>query len=201
MVAARSEAEVRHALASATRAIPALILSIAASQPGGAQPGAEVPQAALAGSASKLVPIVLDLTARSEHFTTELTLANRGTTAAAVQLTYTPATSLGASGGGTAGLSLSPGQQFVVSDALAFLRSQGLPIPTPSASQGGTLLVSFTGLSSSMPPSSAPGRRPPPEPEEPASPTRASISPRPPRAPPTSTAFAARLRIARTWRW
>ncbi len=100
-------------------------------------------------SATKLVPIVLDLTAGNEHFTTELTLANRGTTAATVQLTYTPATFLGASGGGTAGLSLSPGQQFVVSDALAFLRSKGLPIPTPSASQGGTLLVSFTGLSSS----------------------------------------------------
>jgi hypothetical protein len=98
--------------------------------------------------ATKLVPIVLDLTAGNEHFTTELTLANRGNTTTAVQLTYTPASSLGASGGGTASLSLAPGAQEIISSAIDFLRGKGLSIPTPSTSQGGTLLVSFAGLSS-----------------------------------------------------
>lgn len=99
-------------------------------------------------SASKVVPIVLDVTGSGEHFTTELALTNRGTTAASVALTYTPATSLGASGGGSTNVMLAAGQQLVVPDVLAYLRGQGLTIPIGS-NQGGTLLVAFTGLSSS----------------------------------------------------
>src|SRR5271169_174681 len=65
-------------------------------------------------SASRLVPIVLDVSgAGSSHYTTELTLSNRGTTPASVSLTYTPATSLGATGGGTATLALAAGRQLV----------------------------------------------------------------------------------------
>ena len=99
-------------------------------------------------SASRLVPIVLDVAGvGSSHYTTELTLSNRGTTPASVSLTYTPATSLGATGGGTATLALAAGRQLVEPDVVAYLRGQGLAIPTGS-NQGGTLLASFTGLSS-----------------------------------------------------
>jgi hypothetical protein len=98
-------------------------------------------------SASKLLPIVLDVTGSGEHFTTELTLANRGTTGATAQLTYTPATSLGASGAGATSVALPPGIQLVISDVIAYLRGQGLSIPVGS-NQGGTLLLAFSGLSS-----------------------------------------------------
>ncbi len=56
-----------------------------------------------AGAASVLtVPVVVDvLGAGGAHFTSELTLGNRGTTPVSLAVTYTPAASLGASGGGT----------------------------------------------------------------------------------------------------
>jgi hypothetical protein len=99
-------------------------------------------------TATKIVPIVLDVAGLgSARYTTELTLANRGTTAATAQLTYTPATSLGASGAGTASVSLPPGHQIVLPDVIAYLRAQHLAIPT-GTNQGGTLLAAFTGLSS-----------------------------------------------------
>ena len=102
---------------------------------------------ATGATATKLVPIVLDVAGvGSSRYTTELTLANRGTTAATALLTYTPATSLGATGAGTTSVALAPGAQTVIPDALAFLRSRSLPVPTGS-NQGGTLLVAFSGLS------------------------------------------------------
>ncbi len=105
------------------------------------------PAPALGATATKLVPIVLDVTGSGEHFTTELVLTNRGTTSASVALTYTPAASVGATGGGTANVALAAGHQLVVSDVLAFLRTLGLAIPTGS-NQGGTLVAAFSGLSS-----------------------------------------------------
>ncbi len=97
---------------------------------------------------TKLVPIVLDVAGLGNaRYTTELTLANRGTTAAIAQLTYTPATSLGATGAGTTSVALPSGVQLVVADAVAWLRGRNLPIPVGS-NQGGTLLVTFSGLSS-----------------------------------------------------
>jgi hypothetical protein len=99
-------------------------------------------------SASKLVPIVLDVAGLGNaRYTTELTLANRGTTATTAQLTYTPATSLGATGAGAVSVSLSPGIQLVIPDAIAYLRGRNLAIPVGS-NQGGTLRVDFSGLSS-----------------------------------------------------
>src|ERR1017187_2025888 len=98
-------------------------------------------------NASKIVPIVLDVTGSGEHFTTELTLANRGTMATTAQLTYTPAASLGASGAGATSVALPAGIQLVIPDVIAYLRGQGLSIPVGS-NQGGTLLVAFSGLSS-----------------------------------------------------
>jgi CSLREA domain-containing protein len=104
---------------------------------------------AATSGATFTVPILLDVVGGTgAHFTSELTLANRGTTAASVALTYTAASALGAAGSGTAGETLLPGRQLVVADALAYLRGKGIAIPT-SGNQGGTLRAVFTGLSSS----------------------------------------------------
>ncbi len=101
-----------------------------------------------APSAERVVPIVLDATGRfGSRFSTELTLLNAGTSRADVTLTYVPAAVLGASGGGRASTSLGAGEERTLPDVLAWLRSRGLPIPTEGA-QGGTLRLSFTGLSS-----------------------------------------------------
>ena len=104
---------------------------------------------AIAGSTvTKVVPIVLDvLGVGGARFSSELTLANRGTTTATLQMTYVAATSLGASGSGTVAETLGPGRQMIIPDTLAYLRGKGLAIPTGS-SQGGPLFVTFEGLSS-----------------------------------------------------
>ena len=97
--------------------------------------------------AQRLVPIVLDLYgAAPTHFTTELTLTNRGTTDAAVTMRYTAAIR---SGSGNAAETVRAGQQLVIPDAIAYLIGKGVPIPPPSTSggQGGTLLVTFDGIS------------------------------------------------------
>lgn len=84
-----------------------------------------------------LVPIVLDVHGfAGSHYTTELTLANLTKTPSAVWLTY--AASLG-SGSGQAALVLDPGEQRIVPDAIAFLRSQGLAIPDDGSAVGGSL--------------------------------------------------------------
>ena len=96
-----------------------------------------------------LVPIVLDVEGRGgSRFTTELTLGNRGSAPAVAELVYTAATAaLGATGSGRTSLSLAPGEERVIADAVAWLReSQGLAIP-PGPGQGGTLRVTFRGLS------------------------------------------------------
>ena len=100
--------------------------------------------------AELVVPVVLDVTGvGGAHFVSELTLTNRGTTAARLEATYTPASGMfpGASGGGTVVDALSPGEQRVVPDAIAWLRAtKGLPIPE-GPGQAGTLRLVFTNLS------------------------------------------------------
>ncbi len=89
------------------------------------------------------VPIVLSATGLNDSFyTSELTLTNRGSTDADVTFNYT-----GAFGGGsgTAKDSLPAGQQRIVPNAIQYLRSLGVPIPS-SSSVGGTLSVSFSGI-------------------------------------------------------
>ncbi|MCK6686042.1 MAG: aryl-sulfate sulfotransferase, partial [Thermoanaerobaculia bacterium] len=97
-------------------------------------------------SVSRFLPIVLDVTGRA-RYVSELTLANRGTTEAAVTLTYTAASTLGGTGSGPVSLTLAAGRQLVVDDAIAYLRTKGLAIPT--GNQGGTLRAAFENLSSS----------------------------------------------------
>ncbi len=100
-------------------------------------------------SVTRLVPIVLNVAgAGGARFSTELTLANRGTLTASVQLAYTAASALAAAGSGAVQTTLGPGRQLVIPDTIAYLRTQGLPIPADGSDQGGTLLVTFSGLSS-----------------------------------------------------
>ena len=99
-----------------------------------------------ASAAVRFLPIVLDVTGQA-HYASELSLANRGTTDATVTLLYTAASAIGGSGSGSATLSLPAGRQLVQADAIAFLRTLGLSIP--SGNQGGSLRVTFAGLSSS----------------------------------------------------
>jgi PKD repeat protein len=117
---------------------------------GAASNAATVTITVTSSETERVVPIVLDaFGVGSSRFRSELVLANRGTAASAVELTYTAATALGATGTGTVNETLGAGRQLVVDDALAYLRSKGLPIPQAAvgASQGGTLRVRFRGLS------------------------------------------------------
>lgn len=101
-----------------------------------------------AGPSSVLtVPVVVDVAGNGgARFTSELTLANRGTTPVSLDLTYTPADSLGASGGGTVPETLGAGLQTTIPDAIAYLGQKGLAIPA-SGQQGGTLRILAKGAS------------------------------------------------------
>ncbi len=100
--------------------------------------------------AELLVPVVLDVTGvAAARFVSELTLTNRGTTAARLEAIYTAATGMfpQAGGSGTVVDSLSPGEQRIIPDAIAWLRAtKGLSIPA-GPGQAGTLRLVFTGLS------------------------------------------------------
>ena len=94
---------------------------------------------------STIVPIVLSVAGVNNSFyTSEMTLTNRGTTTSTVNFTYTPAFGGGA---GSGNVTLEPGKQMIVPDAITFLKEHGVPIPD-SGNRGGTLRVQFTGLSS-----------------------------------------------------
>ncbi len=98
-------------------------------------------------SAVRLVPVVVDVIGRTgARFVSELTLGNRGTTAASVDLTFTAATSLASSGSGTVTETVPPGRQLVFADTLEYLRGKNLTIP--AGNQGGTLRLVFRGISS-----------------------------------------------------
>jgi len=95
-------------------------------------------------SSRLFVPIVLRATGRGGAFyTSELTLTNRGSRDATLQHTYTAAIG---SGSGTAMDFLVAGEQRIIPDAIAYLRSLGVPIRGSSA--GGTLVVDFSNLTS-----------------------------------------------------
>jgi glucose/arabinose dehydrogenase len=98
-------------------------------------------------SAVRLVPVVVDVVGRfGAHFVSELTVGNRGTMDASVDVTFTAATALGSSGSGTVTETVPMGRQLVFADVLEYLRGKGLAIP--AGSQGGTLRLVFRGISS-----------------------------------------------------
>ena len=93
------------------------------------------------------VPIVLDVAGENgAHFVSEITLGNRGTTDASVDVTFTAASALGSTGSGTFTTTVPAGRQLVFADALQWLRQNGLFIPP--GEQGGTLRLAYSGLSS-----------------------------------------------------
>jgi PKD repeat protein len=101
----------------------------------------------VSSSTTKVLPIILDVDNGTTRFTTEVTLANRGSSPATLSLAFTAATALSSSGSGTVSETIAPGRQLVIPDAIGYLRLKGLPIPTGS-NQGGTLRVTFNGISS-----------------------------------------------------
>jgi hypothetical protein len=93
--------------------------------------------------ASFFVPIVLSASGlNNSFFTSELTLTNRGAKDANVEFDYTAAFG---GGSGKASDTLSAGRQRIVSDAIEYLRTLGIPIPD-SGDRGGTLNVVFSNL-------------------------------------------------------
>ncbi len=93
------------------------------------------------------VPIVLSASGLNNSFlSSELTLTNRGTNLATLDFTYKAAFG---GGSGTARDSLPAGQQHIIPDAIHYLRQRGIPIPN-SDSQGGTLVIRFSGLNSDL---------------------------------------------------
>jgi hypothetical protein len=86
-----------------------------------------------------LVPVLLDIPG-PPHFTTDLTLTNPTSTLVTVTLTYTASSAFSSLGSGMCSTTLAGGQQVVQVNALSYLRSLGLAIPT-TGNQGGTLLV------------------------------------------------------------
>lgn len=98
-----------------------------------------------AASATLIVPIVLSSHGSGGAFyVSDLALTNRGTSDAALTLRYVPAFG---GGGGVASDTLPAGRQRIVPDALVYLRSLDPSIAPASGDRGGTLRVTFSGLS------------------------------------------------------
>ena len=92
---------------------------------------------------SKLLPVVLDVKGvGGAPFTTEVTIVSRAPAAARALLAYTASAG---EGSGWAGLDLAAGETRVLPDVIAFLRAQGLPIPSDGSNQVGTLRVTLPG--------------------------------------------------------
>ena len=93
------------------------------------------------------VPVVVDVAgANGARFVSELTLGNRGTTGASVDVTFTASSALGSSGSGTFTTTVPAGRQLVFADALQWLRQNGLFVPL--GDEAGTLRLECSGLSS-----------------------------------------------------
>ncbi len=96
---------------------------------------------------SRFVPIVLSTSGVNNSFyTSALTLTNRGTRAAIMDLTYNAAIG---EGSGTSSDFLMPGEQRISSNAITYLRTLGIPIPD-SGNRGGTLRIHFWGMDSPL---------------------------------------------------
>jgi len=95
---------------------------------------------------TRLLPVVIDVSSSSVHYTTEMTLTNNTHRVVWPSMLYSA--SLGSKqGSGTVTDALAPGEQKKIADVLSYLRDRGLAIPSSAEqpSQGGTLLVTFQG--------------------------------------------------------
>ncbi|HVN79623.1 MAG TPA: hypothetical protein VMW38_11550 [Terriglobia bacterium] len=96
---------------------------------------------------SRFVPILLWTAGASNSFyTSALTLTNCGDKPAIMDFNYTAAISTGS---GTASDFLLPGEQRVLSNAITYLKTLGIPIPD-SGNRGGTLQIHFWGIDSAL---------------------------------------------------
>ncbi len=96
--------------------------------------------------APPFVPVVLSAAGRNDSFfTSELTLTNRGTVFADLNLAYT---AHAGGGSGMGRLFLNPGEQRIIPNAIDYLRTLGVSIPE-TGNRIGTLRVEFDGFSSS----------------------------------------------------
>jgi hypothetical protein len=94
------------------------------------------------------VPVVLSLSgAAGSLYTAELAITNRAATAATVGFSYA-ASAGGGSGSVSSAFVLPAGQQQIVSNAIDYLRTAGIAIPS-SGSRVGVLAVRFSGISGS----------------------------------------------------
>ncbi len=84
--------------------------------------------------------------AAGSQYTSELAITNRAATAATVGFSYT-ASAGGGSGSVSSAFVLPAGQQQIVSNAIEYLRTAGIAIPS-SGSRVGVLAVRFSGISS-----------------------------------------------------
>ena len=92
---------------------------------------------------SIFVPVVISTAGlNGAFFTSEMIMTNKGAQNASLDFSYN--SSFGG-GSGTGSDTLNAGQQRIVPDAISYLRSLGVPIPS-SGNLGGTLTVSFSGL-------------------------------------------------------
>jgi uncharacterized repeat protein (TIGR03803 family) len=100
-------------------------------------------------SATRIVPVVVSVGGNGgAQFRSELTFTNPGGSNAHVDLTLTPADSLGGGAGSTVGQDIGPGRQLVIPDALAFFAGQGAlrAAQTAGAAGGGSVRAVFTNL-------------------------------------------------------
>src|SRR4030095_1404894 len=92
------------------------------------------------------VPVVLSSAGLAgSMYTSELAITNRAATAATVGFSYTAASG-GGSGSVSGALVLPAGQQQILSNALEYLRTAGISIPS-SGDRVGVLAVRFSGIS------------------------------------------------------
>ena len=94
----------------------------------------------------RVVPIVLDVSGSTAHYTTEVALVNRGARPLVAILSYQASSVLGSGqGSGAVTIPLAAGEQRVLPNVIYGLRDLGLAIPeTPPSSEGGTLYVTFS---------------------------------------------------------
>ncbi|MCI0422963.1 MAG: hypothetical protein L0312_27690, partial [Acidobacteria bacterium] len=101
--------------------------------------------ASCSANTTLFVPIILSSAGlNNSFFSSEIVFTNRGSRDTVMDFNYVAAFG---GGSGTASAPLPAGRQSIVADAIAHLRSLGMPIPG-SGNRGGTLVVRFSGLSS-----------------------------------------------------
>ena len=96
------------------------------------------------GTLTSFVPVVLSAGGKNNsHFTSELTLTNRGSESALLNFTYTAEQG---GGSGSATDMLGPHQQMIASNAIEYLRGLNVPIPE-NGNRVGTLRMDVSGSS------------------------------------------------------